>query len=304
MKKRSPIIPIVLAVVIGLAVMVFLNSTVKPTPVVVAKVAIAPGTVLSAELVEIRTLPAGGVPTGAFSTLEEVVGKSLAVARAEGDVIMASVLGDNVAAGIPSQLEPGHVAIAVNVDRASAVAGMLRAGQTVTIIGMLTPDVLSSQTGLADAYQTIITDDGSVDMIQNGILTPTPTPAPVLGPLGRITITGVRVLLVPQNFQYQEVADTTNQEELFASEALSSEDESVIVLDVPTTPIEISPGVYVNAATLIATLNEYGIIYLALESSAVSTETAVIAENNLTINLAELYNLINEQSAIKGAEGN
>jgi Flp pilus assembly protein CpaB len=267
MKKRSPIIPIVLAVVIGLAVMVFLNSTVKPTPVVVAKVAIAPGTVLSAELVEIRTLPAGGVPAGAFSTLEEVVGKSLAVARAEGDVIMASVLGDNVAAGIPSQLEPGHVAIAVNVDRASAVAGMLRAGQTVTIIGMLTPDVLSSQTGLADAYQTIITDDGSVDMIQNGIL-------------------------------------TTNQEELFASEALSSEDESVIVLDVPTTPIEISPGVYVNAATLIATLNEYGIIYLALESSAVSTETAVIAENNLTINLAELYNLINEQSAIKGAEGN
>jgi Flp pilus assembly protein CpaB len=303
MKKRSPIIPIVLAVVIGLAVMVFLNSTVKPTPVVVAKIAIAPGTVLSEELVEIRTLPAGGVPDGAFSTLEEVVGKSLAVARAESDIIMASVLGDNVSAGIPSQLETGHVAIAVNVDKASAVAGMLRAGQTVSIIGMLTPDVLSSQSGLASSYQTIITDDGSVDMIQNSMTNPTPTAEPVLGPLGRITITGVRVLLVPQNFQYQEVASTSDQEELFASEAMTSEDESVIVLDVPTTPIMISEGVYVNAATLIATLNEYGSIYLVLESSTVSAETVAIAENNLTINLAELYSLINEESAIKEAEG-
>lgn len=295
-KKRSPIIPIVLAVVIGLAVMVFLNTVVKPTPVVVAKAPIAPGTVLSEELVEIRTVPAGGVPADAFATIEEVVGNSVVVGRATGDIIMASVLGDNVSAGIPSELEEGHVAIAVNVSRASAVAGILRSGQSVTIIGLITPDVLSDQTGLAySTAQTIITDDGSVPVIPGGVK-PTPTPAPVLGPIGRIAITGVRVLLVPQTFQYQEIANTANQQEAFATSATTAEDESVIVLDVPTTPVEVAPGEFVNPATLIAALDSYGSIYLALESVNGLT---VGQENNLTLNLADLYNTINESTLKK-----
>lgn len=289
-KKRSPIIPIVLAVLIGLAVMVFLNAVVKPTPVVVAKIAIAPGTVLSADLVEVRTMPAGGVPADAFATIEEVVGSSVAVGRAAGDVIVAAILGDNVSAGLPSELQEGHVAIAINVTRASAVAGILRSGQSVTVIGLLTPDVLSSQNGLAySTVQSIVTDDGSVPVVE-GYSRSTPTPEPVIGPLGRIAITGVKVLLVPQTFQYQEIADTADQEEAFATSATTAEDESVIVLDVPTTPVEITPGVFVNPATLIAALDNYGSIYLALEPANGLT---IDQTNNLTLNLAELYNTIN-----------
>jgi hypothetical protein len=70
------------------------------------------------------------------------------------------------------------------------------------------------------------------------------------------------------------------------------------VLDIPTTPVEISAGVFVNPATLIAALDKYGAIYLALESA---TGTSVSAENNLTINLAELYNLINTNTNSMGA---
>jgi Flp pilus assembly protein CpaB len=291
MKKRSPIIIIVLAVFIGMAVMVLLNNIVKPKPVVVAAFPIAPGTVLSEELLEVRTIPAGGIPVDAFSEITELLGKTVAVGRAEGDIIVASILGDDASAGIPSQLAEGHIAIAVDVDRASAVAGILRAGQTVTLIGMLSPDIMTNQAGLAySAAQSIVTDDGSIEVIQGQNTKTTPTPAPVLGPLGRITITGVKVLLVPQNFQYEETAYTANQEEMFASSQAMVEEESVIVLDVPTTPIEITPGVFVNPATLIATLNQYGYLYLALEGS---TGISVSPENNLTINLAELYNLIN-----------
>ncbi|MBU0973919.1 MAG: hypothetical protein KKC20_24990 [Proteobacteria bacterium] len=293
-KKRSPIIPIVIAVVIGLAVIVLLRTVIKPTPVVVAKAAIAPGTALTEDLVEIRTLPAGGIPADAFATIEEVVGKSVVVGRATGDFIVASILGDNVAAGIPSQLEAGHVAIAINVDKSSGVAGILRAGQTVTVIGLLTPDVLQEQNGITTAAQTIITNDGSVSTIEGEpVYGKTPTPAPALGPLGRVTITGVRVLLVPQTFQYAEIPAGADQQEMFASQATTSEDKSVIVLDIPTTPVEISAGVFVNPATLIAALDKYGSIYLALESS---TGTSVSQENNLTINLAELYHLINSKT--------
>lgn len=295
MKKRNPIIIIVVCVLLGLAVMVLLNSVIKPTPVVVAKTNIAAGTTLTEELVELRTVPAGGVPADAFRVLDEVVGKTIVVARTSGDTITIGCIGDTASAGLPSELAEGHVALAIDVDKASAVAGLLRSGQSVTLIGMLTPDVLTDQNSFSSSLVSpIVTDDGSAEVIPGYVTKTTPTPAPALGPIGRITITGVRVLLVPQNFQYQEInASASNQQELLASSQATAEDKSVIVLDVPTLPTEITPGVFVNPATLIASLNEYGQIYLALESASGGS---VSPENNLTLNLAELYNMINETS--------
>jgi len=296
MKKRSPIVIIVVAVLLGLVVIVLLQTIVKPTAVVVAKVAIAPGTTITADLVEVRTIPAGGLPAGTYASVDKVVGKSIAVARTKGDYITDSILGNTASAGVPSELAAGHVAISINVDKASAVAGILRAGQTVTLIGMISPDVLSQENSLANTTaQPITTNDGSVSTIQNSMVTATPTAEPVLGPIGKITITGVKVLLVPQNFQYQEISSTSSsQGEQLASSQTTNEDKSIIVLDVPTAPVEIAPGVKVNPVTLIAALNDYGKIYLALESS---TGNSVTSDENLTLNLAEFYNQINNSSS-------
>ncbi|HNT54390.1 MAG TPA: SAF domain-containing protein, partial [Anaerolineaceae bacterium] len=100
-KKRSPLIPILLALVTGVMTVLLLNGVIRPTPLVVARVAIAPGTVLSAELLEVRTVPAGGRPAGAFADITEAAGQVLAVQRAPGDAITAAVLGGNALAGIP-----------------------------------------------------------------------------------------------------------------------------------------------------------------------------------------------------------
>ncbi len=288
-KKKSPIIPIVLAVVIGMLTMLLLNGLIRPKSIVVAKVAIAPGTILTADLVEVRTVPAGGRPADAFESIADVEGKMLAVQRTAGDFITAAVLGENSFAGIPSQLQPDHVAIAVHVDLSSGVAGMLRPGQSVTIIGLLSPDVVSSQTGLATVIQgspLIVANDDQ----QQREPTATPTIAPPLGPLGRISISGVRVLMVPQSFQYQEIPAGASQEEMFASSSATSKDEGAIVLDVPTTPVEIAPGIFVNPATLIAALDRFGGIYLALEPAG-----GLVVDNAdiLTLNLASLYKTIN-----------
>jgi len=298
-KKKSPIVPIVLAVAIGLLTILLLNGVIRPTSMVVAKVAIAPGTVLTADLVEVRTVPAGGRPADAFEAVEEVIGQSLAVQRAAGDAITASVLGDNAQAGIPAQLEPGHVAIAVNVDLSSGVAGLLRPGQTVTIIGLLTPDVVRSQTGLGTAINTgaIIVPAPSTDPETALTPTATPTSVPPMGPVARISISGLRVLMVPQSFQYQEIPAGASQEELFASSAATSKDSGVIVLDVPTTPMEVAPGVFVNPATLIAALDQFGVVYLALEPS----DGLVVSESDiLTLNLASLYQSINGNNQAGG----
>ncbi|HNT55869.1 MAG TPA: hypothetical protein PKG95_14225, partial [Anaerolineaceae bacterium] len=131
--------------------------------------------------------------------------------------------------------------------------------------------------------------------------TPTPTPEPPLGPLGRLVISGVRVLMVPQNFQYQEIPAGASQEELFASSAATNRSEGVIVLDVPTTPVSLAPGVVVNPATLIAALDRFGGLHLALEPGA-GLETGEV----LTLNLASLYQVLNQgagQVPTPGAAG-
>jgi Flp pilus assembly protein CpaB len=294
-KKRSPIAAIVLAVVIGLLVIALLNGVIRPTQVVVAKVAIAPGTLLTDQLVELRTIPMGAKPADAIAKIEEVNGKMLAVGRAPGDLIVSSVLGEIAGAGIPAELPEGHVALAIHVDLASGVAGLLRPGQTVTVIGMISPDIL--KTSSTSVFTAPISEFTSpIVSLTPGVAstpTPTPTPAPPASPLARLVITGVRVLMVPQSFRYEEIPAGASEEELFSSArtSVSAQEGSVIVLDVPTGLVEVTPGFKVDPATLLAALDQYGIIHLALEpTSGLELDVADV----ITLNLGELYNEMNE----------
>lgn len=294
-KKRSPIAAIVLAVVIGLLVIALLNGVIRPTQVVVAKVAIAPGTLLTDQLVELRTIPMGAKPADAIAKVEEVNGKMLAVGRAPGDLIVSSVLGEIAGAGIPAELPEGHVALAIHVDLASGVAGLLRPGQTVTVIGMISPDIL--KTSSTSVFTAPISEFTSpIVSLTPGVAstpTPTPTPAPPSSPLARLVITGVRVLMVPQSFRYEEIPAGASEEELFSSArtSVSAQEGSVIVLDVPTGLVEVTPGFKVDPVTLLAALDQYGIIHLALEpTSGLELDVADV----ITLNLGELYNEMNE----------
>jgi Flp pilus assembly protein CpaB len=297
-KRRSPWVPIILAVVIGVMVIVLLNGVINPTTVVVAKVAIAPGTPLTADLLEVRTIPSQAKPADAFTRIEDLQNKVLAVGRAPGDYITASVLGDTSQAGIPASLQPDHLAIAVKVDLASGIAGLLREGQKVTLIGMLSPDVLHSiaapPLAVNSPFLTAPTN------IPSGLLaptpTPTPTPTPPEAPLARIAITDLKVLMVPQSFRYEELPSSSSQDQLFASARTVSaaQDGSVVVLDVPSTPVEVAPGFKVNPSTLIVALSKYGSLYLTLESAKGFQEA-----NILTLNLADLYDAMNKNSGGK-----
>ena len=297
-KRRSPWIAIILAVVIGIMVIVLLNGVINPTTVVVAKVAIAPGTPLTTDLLEVRTIPSQAKPADAFSRVEDLTNKVLAVGRAPGDYITQSVLGDSSQAGIPASLQPDHLAIAVSVDLASGIAGVLREGQKVTLIGMLSPDVLHSIAAPAvpvnSPFQIAPTSIPS--NLPASTATPTPTPTPPEAPLARIAISGLTVLLVPQSFRYEELPSSSTQEQLFASARTVSaaQDSSVVVLDVPSTPVEVVPGFKVNPSTLIVALSKYGSLYLTLESAKGFQE-----QNILTLNLADLYDAMNQNSGGK-----
>lgn len=297
-KKRSPIVPIGLAVLIGLLTIALLNGVIRPVPVVVAKAVIAPGTMLTAELVEVKTVPAQARPTDAFAQVDQVIGKMIAVGRAPGDIVTASILGDSAQAGIPAELPAGHVALAINVDLASGVAGILRPGQTVSVIGMLSPEVIAATNNLDPMVIT------APEMLSPTLtapealpLTPTPTPTvrPPDAPLARIALTGLKVLLVPQSFRYEEVPAGASEEELYASARTTSSSQtgSVIVVDVPTDVIDVAPGVQVNVATLLAALNQYGELTLALEPAA----GLQLPGDVRTLNIGALYQSLQEEAS-------
>lgn len=294
-KRRSPWIAIILAVIIGLMVIVLLNGVIRPTTVVVARVAIAPGTRLTADLLELRTIPAQAKPRDAFERIEDLQDKVLAVGRAPGDYIVASALGETAQAGIPANLPADHLAVAVKVDLATGIAGLLREGQTVTLIGMLSPDVLQSVVSAPiPVYSSFLaqpTSEAVVAGLPTPTPTPTPTPAPPMAPLARIAISGLKVLMVPQSFRYEELPGGSTQEQLFVSARTVSaaQEGNVIVLDVPATPIEVVPGLPVNPTTLIVALSKYGSLYLTLESAE-----GFQAPDILTLNLADLYDAMNE----------
>lgn len=304
-KKRSPMIPIALAVLIGLLTIALLNGVIRPVPVVVAKVVIAPGTILTTDLVEVKTVPAQARPQDAFTQADQVVGKMVAVGRAPGDIVTASILGDTAQAGIPAELAPGHVAMAIKVDLSSGVAGLLRPGQTVTVIGILSPDVLQATNNLepivVEAPQNVQETPQVIDLnAPQPTPSPTPTVRPPDAPLARIALTGLKVLMVPQSFRYEEVPAGASEDQMFSSARTTSASQSgsVIVVDVPTDLIEITPGVQVNVATLLASLNQFGNLTLALEPA----DGLKLSGDIKTLNIGALYKSMQEESSPAAAE--
>jgi Flp pilus assembly protein CpaB len=297
-RKRSPLIAIILAVVIGLMVFALLNGVVRPTQVVAAKVAIAPGTILTDQLVELRTIPMGAKPADALTKVEDAAGKMVAVGRAPGDLIVQAALGELAGAGIPAELPAGHVALAIKVDLASGVAGLLRPGQSVTVIGMLTPDLLKNNP--ISVVSGPLSDFGLPTLAATRLpgmllptITPTPTPAPPAAPLARIVVSGLRVLMVPQSFRYEEIPAGASQEQMYSSArtTTSAQEGSVIVLDVPTSKVEVVPGLWADPASLLAALDQYGSLHLALEPAG----GLELKSNDLvTLNLGDLYEGLND----------
>ena len=296
-KKRSPFTAIVLAVIIGLLVIALLNGVVRPTQVVAAHVPIAPGTLLTADLVELRTIPAGAKPADSLTTIEEASGKMIAVGRAPGDLIVQAVLGEAAGAGLPAELPEGHIAMAIHVDLASGVAGLLRAGQTVTVIGMLSPDLIQQgplpRCRSTSRVSPLLPSPLPTRLRPLPPRPPRPPPAPPSAPLARLAITGLKVLMVPQPFRYEEVPAGASQEQMFSAARtnMAGSEGSVIVLDVPTQAVEVTPGLKVDPPALLAALDKYGAIVLALEpADGLSLDVSDV----VTLNLGELYTDMND----------
>lgn len=280
-----------------------LRAYVQPATVVVARVDLPAGTKLTADVLELKEVPKSAVPEGAFTRIEDAVGLTLTTARARGDVITAYVAGEAAASGIPSQLRAGHVAMAVRVDRATGIAGMLRPGQTVTVIALVDlSQIQLPQAAFVAQAPAVPVAPPPVLATPMGTPTPTPTPLPTptprppLGPVARIAITGLRVLAVPQDFRYEEMPSASQEEAaLFGTMGGNVAGKSVVLLEVPIQPVQLPNGKQVSPAALLALLDKYGIVYLALEPAE---GVQVRVEGIPPADMAELYQALSGKKLV------
>jgi Flp pilus assembly protein CpaB len=284
----------VFLVIAGLALLAFIltyaffSGVVAPKPVVVAKVDLAAGTRLTADLLELRTLPGAAVPKGAYTALAQAEDKVLTTTRVAGDPITDYVAGESTAAsGIPAQLAPNTVAISIKVDQATGLAGVLRPGQSVTIIAVVDPshiqqNSLQSVSSPALGLQPTPASEASPTPSQ-----PTATPEPPPSMAARIVITGLKVLVVPQSFRYEETVSSGSSDSFMSARTTASQQQSsVVLLEAPVTPVAIAPGVVASPAELLALLNQTAVIHLVLEPAAGLT---IRVESVPAVDLAKLY---------------
>ena len=101
--------------------------------VVVAVKEIPQGTVISDDMVGIVPYLQTSIPTGAFSSTQQVSGKTVRTTVAAGEPVLESRLGDK--AGLTVLLTPGQRAMAVRVDEIAGVSAP-RDGRSPQAVGL------------------------------------------------------------------------------------------------------------------------------------------------------------------------
>ena len=276
---RSLIVVLVLGALIFIAVSAFLAGLANDQDVVVAKVPLSAGTRLTSSLLELKHLNAQAALPGVFTTLADVQGQLLVSARMPGDQITADMVGDKAISALAASLPPDKVAVAVKIDQATGLAGIVRVGDTVGAIGIVNAQDLGLQEGAFTGSPALavgaLTPLPVVTLPVTLTARPTPTPHPPAGASARVALYDLRVLVVPQSFRYEETAPSAVGDNFTAARATTSQQQnSVIVLEVTVAPIEIAPGYKVSPAELLALLNEKGKLHFFLQPTAKTTNPA------------------------------
>ena len=113
-------------------------------PVVVARRDISPGTTITAEMVEVRQVPAAVALNDAFRDTTQLVGKVARLPLAAGeqvqarDVATATVAPGTISSDMPLSyvIPKGMRAVSIPIEEATAAGGLIRPGDRVDIIGV------------------------------------------------------------------------------------------------------------------------------------------------------------------------
>lgn len=150
MLRKGPIIFLVAAVILaGLAAFgahrwittqaeLAAAKRVVTAPVVVASQDLEPGQKLEARHLLLLNWPAGNLPPGHFSRVNQVEGRVLKTNVVKGELMVAGKLAqEGLAGGLSAVVPQGFRAITVRVDEVVGVAGFVQPGDRVDVLAMV-----------------------------------------------------------------------------------------------------------------------------------------------------------------------
>jgi hypothetical protein len=138
--KKASILPVLLiGAAAGVLALLFLSSLRADTTVVVAARSIALGARLTdKDLTTKKIRKADALPNAVMDT-KDALSQVISIQRMTGDQITKDMLGSQAVSAIASSLAADHRAVAVKVTRDSGLAGIVRPGDYVTLIGVIKP---------------------------------------------------------------------------------------------------------------------------------------------------------------------
>jgi len=165
--KKVKILALLSAIVTALLLFVFLSSLINfggtdTSKIVTAAQDIPANTLITQDMLETKDVPTDAILPGAISKISDVVGKALKSDIFVGEQIISAkiiVPGETSNGALSYAIEPGMRAITIGVDATAGVAGMLRPGDHIDLMGEY--DVAGTvYTDLVAEYLNILAVDG------------------------------------------------------------------------------------------------------------------------------------------------
>jgi len=149
MKKWMPFGIALLVFVVALA----LNQPEAQVNVVVAAADLSEGRVLANGDLTVKPMPKSLAPAGAVSDPQQLLGQRLRVARSAGDPVLPAHLG-----GEALELKPNERAVALRVNAAQGLAGLLKPGDRVGVTVVVTANQQTYAKYLAGGLRVLWVD--------------------------------------------------------------------------------------------------------------------------------------------------
>jgi pilus assembly protein CpaB len=116
------------------------STSIETRQVVVAAASLDVGAELRGEDLRLVEWPASAMPTGAFGTVKELVGRGVIVPITANEPILSNKLASTEAgAGLPPAIPEGFRALSVRVNEVIGVAGYVLPGTRVDVVATVSP---------------------------------------------------------------------------------------------------------------------------------------------------------------------
>lgn len=204
-RNRRKFFALALSLLLALVVAMILLPAPEES-VLVAAYHLSSGHVLRDSDLALISLPASDIPADALRTPLEAVGQTLSMERVAGDILRSSTLGDTI------RLQPDERAIAVAVNNASGLGGLLKPGNRVGVMAIISTSDNSGTSSFA-----------------------------------KVTVENLRILYISPDFEAQDPIDPSqlatqqNDNPNLVMYSLSQEraDDGIVVLAVPIEQVPI-----------------------------------------------------------------